>query len=109
MAKQELPATIRVSGAEKLGHWGGVIQLATCPTHGIRMEAAFFTQPLSAHLLDAPMADLQELGRFPLAHSIRTLQPDVLPLLFSRARPSDKEMASVRAFAWLGTGHSLSD
>ena len=63
-----------------LGHWGGVM-LATCITYGIRAEGAISTQPLPVHLLDGPTADLQELGQFPLAHPLRPLHPDVLPLL----------------------------
>ena len=38
------------------------------------------TQPLPVHLLDGPTADLQALGQVPLAHSLRPLCPDVLPL-----------------------------
>ena len=83
-----------------LGHWGGVI-LAACITHGIRMEAAIPTLPLPVHLLDGPAADLQELGQFPLAHSLRPLHPDVLPLPLAQARPS------ARAFAWPATERSL--
>ena len=33
------------------------------------------------HLLDGPTANLQELGQLQLAHSLRPLLPDVLPLL----------------------------
>ena len=53
----------------------------------LRAEAALPTQPLPVHLLDGPTADLQELGQFPLAHSLRPLHPDVVPLLRGRARP----------------------
>ena len=79
------PVPVSVNGAEKLGHWAGVI-LATCTTHGIRMEAAVSTQPLPVHLLDGTAADLQELGLFPLAHSLRPLCPDLLPLPLGQAR-----------------------
>ena len=85
-------SNLTVNGAEILGHWGGGI-LATCTTHGIRVEAAFSTHPLPAHLLDGPATDLQALGQFPLANPLRTLHPNVLPLLFNQARPSAKETA----------------
>ena len=49
------------------------------------------TQPLPVHLLDGPTADLQALGQFPLAHSIRPLCPDVLPLPLVQARPPPRE------------------
>ena len=45
------------------------------------------TQPLPVHLLDGPTADLQELGQFPLAHPLRPLHLDVLPLLLAQAGP----------------------
>ena len=45
------------------------------PTGDLRSEAAISsqpsTQPLPIYLLDGPTADLQELGQFPLAHSLR--------------------------------------
>ena len=75
-----------VNGAEKLGHWGGVI-LATSTTHGIRVEDAISTRPLPVGLLDGPAADLQALGQFPLAQSLRPLHPDVLPLPVGQAGP----------------------
>ena len=81
-----------VSGAETMYHWGGAI-LAVCTTHGIRVEAAVSTQPLPVGLLDGPTADLQALGQFPLAHSLRPLCPDVLRLLLGQAGPSAGEPA----------------
>ena len=44
-------------------------------------------------------ADLQALGQFPLAHSLRPLCPDVLPLPLGQARPPARERPSARAFA----------
>ena len=43
-------------------------------------KAVISTYPLPVHLLDGPTADLQELGQFPLAHSLRPLHLDVLPV-----------------------------
>ena len=51
------------------------------------MKGAFSTQPLPVDLLDGPTADLQALGQFPLAHSLRPLRPNVLPLLLGQAGP----------------------
>ena len=53
----------------------------------LQAEAAISIQPLPVHLLDGPTADLQELGQFPLAHSLRPLHLDVLPLLLGQAGP----------------------
>ena len=72
------------------GHWGGVI-LANCTTHGIRVEAAISTQLLPIALLDGPTVDLQALGQFPLAHSLRSLHPDIFSLLLGQAGPSARE------------------
>ena len=77
---------------EIMDHWGRVI-LATSTTQGIRAVAAISIQPLPVHLLDGPAADLQSLGQFPLAHSLRPLHPDVLPLLLGQARPPAWETA----------------
>ena len=79
---------------------------ASCRLAVLRTEAANSIQPLLVHLLDGSTADLQSLGQFPLAHSLRPLHPDVLPLLLGQARPSAKEtllgprlrLASDRAF-----------
>ena len=79
---------------------------ASCRLAVLRTEAANSIQPLLVHLLDGPTADLQSLGEFPLAHSLRPLHPDVLPLLLGQARPSAREtplgprlrLASDRAF-----------
>ena len=57
----------------------------------VRAEAAISIQPLPVHLLDGPTADLQELGQFPLAHSLRPLHPDVLPLPLGQAGPPARE------------------
>ena len=50
-----------------------------------------FQPTLPVHLLDGPAVDLQELGQFQLAHSLRSLPriapPDVLPLLLGKAGP----------------------
>ena len=62
-----------------------------CQPATFRAEAAFPVQPLPIHLLDGPAADLQLLGQFPLAHSLRPLCPDILPLLLAQARPSARE------------------
>ena len=59
----------------------------------LRAEAAIHSQPLPVHLLDGPTADLQSLGQFPLAHSLRPLHPDVLPLRLCQTRPSARESA----------------
>ena len=47
-------------------------------------EAAISTQSLPVHLLDCPTTDLQSLGQFPLAHSLRALHLDVLSLLLGQ-------------------------
>ena len=52
-----------------------------------------FYAPLPGRLLDGPTADLQALGQFPLAHSLRPLHPDVFPLLLGQARLSARETA----------------
>ena len=54
-------------------------------------EAASPIHLLPIHLVDGPAADLQELGQFPLAHSLRPLCPNVLPLLLGQARPPARE------------------
>ena len=54
-------------------------------------EAVISTYPLPVHLLDGPAADLQLLGQFPLAHSLRPLHLDVLPLLLGQAGPPARE------------------
>ena len=59
----------------------------------LRAEVAISTQPLPVHLLNGPTADLQELGQFPLAHSLRPLHPNVLPLLLGQAGPPAGETA----------------
>ena len=51
------------------------------------MRVCEFHPPLPVHLLDGPAADLQSLGQFLLAHSLRPLHPDVLPLLLGEAGP----------------------
>ena len=51
------------------------------------------TRPLPVHLLNGPTVDLQEFGQFPLAHSLRSLYPDVLPLLLGQAGPTTRETA----------------
>ena len=66
---------------------------ASCRLAVLRAEAAMFHPPLPVHLLDGPTADLQELGQFPLAHSLRPLHPDVLSLLLAQAGPSARETA----------------
>ena len=66
----------------------------------LRAEAALPTQPLPVHLLDRPTADLQELGQFPLAHSLRPLHPDVLPLLRGQARPPAGETRLPAGKTW---------
>ena len=53
--------------------------------------SASSTQPLPVHLLDGPTTDLQALGKFPLAHSLRPFHPDVLPLPLGQARPPARE------------------
>ena len=56
------------------------------------LQRLHFPPPsLSVHLLDGPTADLQTLGQFPLAHSLRPLHPDVLPLLLAQAGPPARE------------------
>ena len=65
--------------------------LGRVPTGHAPAEAALPTQPLPVHLLDGPTADLQELGQFPLAHSLRPLHPDVVPLLRGQAGPPARE------------------
>ena len=64
-----------------------------CQPAMLRAEAAISTQPLSVHLLDGPTADLQELGKFPLAHSLRPLHPDVLAFPLAQAGTSAGETA----------------
>ena len=59
----------------------------------LRAEAAISTHLLPVHLLDGPTADLQALGKFPLAHSLRPFHPDVLPFLLGQARPLARETA----------------
>ena len=59
----------------------------------LRAEAAISSHPLPVHLLDGPSADLQALGQFPLAHSLRPLCPDVLPLLLGQTGPPARETA----------------
>ena len=54
-------------------------------------KAAIGNQSVLVHLLDGPAADLQALGQFPLAHSLRPLLPDVLPLLLAQAGPPPGE------------------
>ena len=54
-------------------------------------EAASPIHLLPVHLLDGPAADVQALGQYPLAHSLRPFHPDVLPLLLGQARPSAGE------------------
>ena len=49
-------------------------------------DAGLTDEPV--HLLDGPTADLQVLGQFPLAHSLRPLCPDVLPLPLVQVRPA---------------------
>ena len=51
------------------------------------------TQPLPVHLLDGPAAGLQALGRFPLAHYLRPLHLNVLPLLLGQAVSMARETA----------------
>ena len=70
-------------------------------------EAAISTQPLPVHLLDGPAADLQALGQFPLAHSLRPLHPDVLPLPLGQFGPPAENRPSARALAWPATERSL--
>ena len=64
-----------------------------CQPVPFRAKAAFPVQPLPVGLLDRPVADLQALGQFPLAHSLRPLHSYVLPLLLGQAGPSAGETA----------------
>ena len=66
-----------------------------------------FQPTLPVHLLDGPAVDLQELGQFPLADSLRSH-----PRMYSRCcsvrlgrRPGKRP--SARAFAWPATERSL--
>ena len=59
----------------------------------LRSEAAISTQLLPVHLLEGLTADLQALGQFPHAHSLRPLHPNVLPLLRGQAGPPARETA----------------
>ena len=59
----------------------------------LRAEAEISIPFLPGHLLDGPTGDLQTHGQFPLAHSIRPLHLDVLPLLLDQAGLSTKETA----------------
>ena len=87
-----------------MDHWGGVI-LATCTTHGIRVEAAISSQPL-------PVWMVQRLTSRSLASS-RWLTPfDRSTRMYSRCCSVrlgrwPGEWPSVRAFAWPGTDPSL--
>ena len=65
-------------------NWSG------CQPATFRAERAF---PVQHGLLDGPTADLQELGQFPLAHSLRPFYPNILPLLLGQAGPSAGETA----------------
>ena len=64
------------------------------------------TQPLPVHLLDGPAAGLQALGRFPLAHYLRPLHLNVLPLLLGQAVSMGRETAP-RSAPLLGSGLSV--
>ena len=68
-------------------YWGRL------PTGDAPCRGCNSTHTLPVHLLDGPAADLQELGQFPLAHSLRPLHPDALPLLLGQGRPSARETA----------------
>ena len=70
------------AGALALAGTGSGCQLAMP-----RAEAAISIQTLPVRLLDGPAADLKALGQFPLAHSLRPLHPDVIPLLLGQAGP----------------------
>ena len=67
----------------------------TCLVPGRRASPS----PLSVRLLDGPTADLQELGQFPLAHSLRPFHLDVLPLSLGQARLPARETPLGRTFA----------
>ena len=58
-----------------------------CQPVTFRAETAFPVQPLPVGLLDRPASDLQALGQFPLAHSLRSFRPNVFPLLLGQAGP----------------------
>ena len=74
------------------------------------------TQPLPVHLLDGPTADLQELGQFPLAHSLRPLHPDVIPLLLLASGSAETDREALVALYnategedWIFSNNWLSD
>ena len=85
---------------------GMVAGSALCVGHD-PCGSASSTEPLPVHLLDGPTADLQALGQFPLAHSLRPLHLDVLPLLLAQAGLRPGKRPSARAFAWPATERSL--
>ena len=49
---------------------GGPSLGSIIPPTKLRAEAAIPTKSLPVHLLDGPAADLEQLGQFPLAHSL---------------------------------------
>ncbi len=79
------------------------------------MRTAIRILSISVHLLYGLAADLQALGQFPLAHSLRPLLPDVLPLLLGQTAPMAEEalfgtrlrLDGSRALPDLITHHSL--
>ena len=66
-------------------------------------EAAISSQLLPVHLLDGPTADLQELGQFPLAHSLRRSTRMYSRCCSLRLGRRPGKRPSVRAFAWPAT------
>ena len=72
-------------GAALAGNW------SSCQPAMLRAQDAISTQPLSFHLFDSPTADLQALGQFPLAHSLRPFHLDVLSLSLGQARLPARE------------------
>ena len=82
-------------------YWGRL------PTGHVPCRGCNCTQPLPVHLLDGLAADLQALGQFPLAHSLRPFHLDVLPLCSVKLGCRPKKRASARTLAWPATERSL--
>ena len=72
-------------GAALAGNW------SSCQPAMLRAQDAISTQPLPFHLFGIPTADLQPLGQFPLAHSLRPFHLDVLSLSLGQARLPARE------------------